>query len=249
MYGQSARGKKLCSAAARKKQLVASQSQAEIFHKLAQQEHFEVAILIATNDCGSGWDKDLEAAYAPYLKEIRFRKSASSKQHKNLAPIALEMLDQYKEHYDMVLRVRPDLLFTSTRGFDLVSAMVKDRTRFTWPNKCEHVAWSNWLCANDAMVAMPSGSGLEALRRRCFGHSSCIPELSLTPNKPPRFDSVHSSADIASHTYSDHGCFRCATREPSIKEHLGFAVNEEMNANARKGGSGAKNPYYSFAEG
>ena len=117
-----------------------------------------MSVLLATNDCGNDWDAGLRDAYKPYLKGIALDNCASVEAaslvgKKCLINRALALLDNHtsdkrqRREFDMVLFMRPDLHFKS-RGYEVVSAMVADRTRLTWPHKCEFNAWKKWLCTS-----------------------------------------------------------------------------------------------------
>ena len=181
------------------------------------QRGFDVHLLVATNHCDNlksssssnelSWESLIRRHYSPVLKGLFLDNCDSELDKRCLIHRVLLLWDRQRSEkenkHDWVLFARPDIVFKD-RGAELILRMFPEsENRIMWPYKCEPVAWRNWRCVVDTLMAIPAGS-FSAYRSTCLGYEACYPEShQKTKLNILRFDKG------GGYLYSGHACYRC----------------------------------------
>jgi hypothetical protein len=266
LFGQTARPS--CSNRHRQLHQIVKSQKKHLFEPLTK-KGYRINALMATNDCGKGWDRSLRDAYGSVLTDLVLDNCKTQKDHRCLMNRVLRLWDKHvaavPQYLDgLVLLTRPDILWLK-EGYKLILGLahLASSHHIAWPFRCEKGAWESWQCVADTATCLPAAA-LLSYREACLGRVSCFPDA-RDDDKRVFFDS--GGGFLVGSGYSGHGCYRCAKNEQQeaaalrnksmttadlqiingfadIK--LGLVWEAELRVNTRK--EEGSNPFYEMPE-
>lgn len=195
MFGETARWRqklskraferRLCGTVGVRHQTDAGESQRRILEAvLVKTLHLAVDMFISTNACPEhrDWSAWLRNMYSPWVKSVHLQKGPCKNKFSDGRCIFHEGMNQFFGHgrvigervekvYDLVLLMRPDLMFTAQGESFFLNLAKRGLQRITWPFRCLEENWKNG-CVVDTMLGIP-GHFVEPFVSTCFGNNEC----------------------------------------------------------------------------